>query len=107
MKITKEYKIRQGPLNYNSKHTVYLIQCKVGGKQNCGSRRRTRRRINNYKTKFRNYRDKFLTGTLVKCQIIQQARRDIMVSQTGHFRSLTMLKMKQACAEENLPGKIS
>ena len=49
---TKEYKIRQGPLNCNSTHIVYLIQCKVCGKQNCGSTiTKCRYRINNYKTK--------------------------------------------------------
>ena len=67
------YNIRQGPLNCNSRFVVYLIQCKVCGKQNCGSTiTECRKRINNYKTKFRAYKDKFLKGTLDKGQIIQQ-----------------------------------
>ena len=82
---TKEYNIRQGPLNCNSKHIVYLIQCKVCGKQNCGSTiTKCRQRINNYKSKFRNYRDKFLTGTLPKGQIIQQASFHNHFCQAGH-----------------------
>ena len=43
-----------------------------------------RYRINNYKTKFRNYRDKFLTGTLAKGQIIQQASLHNHFCQAGH-----------------------
>ena len=82
---SREFKIRQGPLNCNSVNIVYLIQCNVCGKQNCGSTiTKCRTRINNYKSKFRNYRDKFLTGTLPNGQIIQQAHFYDHFCQTGH-----------------------
>ena len=71
---SKTYVIRQGPLDCNSKFVVYIIQCKVCGKQNCGSTiTQCRTRINNYKTKFRGYKEKFLHGTLEEGNIIQQA----------------------------------
>ena len=82
---SRVYDIRQGPLNCNSMNIVYLIQCNVCGKQNCGSTiTKCRTRINNYKSKFRSYRDKFLTGTLPEGQIIQQANFHDHFCQAGH-----------------------
>ena len=63
---------------------MYLIQCKVCGKQNCGSTiTECRTRINNYKSKFRAYREKFESGTL-EGNIIQQACFHDHFCQPGH-----------------------
>ena len=67
---TKEYKIQQGTLTVIQ--STYLIQCKVC-RTHGSTITKCRHRINNYKTKFRNYREKFLTGTLTNGQINQQA----------------------------------
>ena len=71
---SRRYDIRKGPLNCNSEYVVYLIQCKVCKKQNCGSTlTKFRTRFNNYKTKFKKYQEGFYNKTLDKGTIIQQA----------------------------------
>ena len=68
------FEIRKGPLNGNSKFVVYLLQCKVCKKQNCGSTETAYRyRFNNYKSKFKKYKEMYIDGKLQKDKIIQQA----------------------------------
>ena len=79
------YDIRKGPLNCNSKYVVYLIQCKICKKQNCGSTiTRCRTRINNYKTKFKKYHEMFLKGTLGDQKLVEQASFHSHFCQEGH-----------------------
>ena len=105
---TKVFNIRQGPLNCNSKFIVYLIQCQVCGKQNCGSTiNECRKRMNNYKSKFRSYRDKFLAGTLEKGRIIQQASFHDHFCQAGHngISDWSLKIIDQAADEPSLRRK--
>ena len=82
---TKVFNIRQGPLDCNSEFVVYLIQCKVCGKQNCGSTcPKFRSRFNNYKTQFRRYEERYLSGTLDKGEPIKQAKFHDHFCQPGH-----------------------
>ena len=55
--VTKDnFSIEKGPLNCNSNHVVYLVDCKVCGKQNVGSTKtKFRTRFNNYKSVHRKY----------------------------------------------------
>ena len=71
---SRMYDIRKGPLDCNSAYVVYLIQCKICNKQNCGSTlNKFRIRLNNYKTKFKKYQEGMCNGTLDKGSIVQQA----------------------------------
>ena len=71
---SRSYDIRKGPLNCNSEYVVYLIQCKICKKQNCGSTlTKFRTRLNNYKTKFKKYQEGLSNQTLDQRTFIEQA----------------------------------
>ena len=79
------YDIRKGPLDCNSEYVVYLIQCKICKKQNCGSTlTKFRIRLNNYKTKFKKFREAFCNQTLDKGPVIQQASFHHHFCEEGH-----------------------
>ena len=57
------FNIRKGDLNCNSKFVVYLLRCKVCGKQYVGSTiTKFRERFNNYKSQFRRYWERKQAG---------------------------------------------
>ena len=71
---TRIFNIRKGPLDCNSTNIVYLIQCRFCKKQYCGSTiTKCRTRLNNYKSKFRKYKEKFVNNTLETMTTIEQA----------------------------------
>ena len=101
---THIYKIRKGPLDCNSKFVVYLLQCKVCSKQNCGSTEtKFRIRFNNYKSKFRNYHRMFLEGNLRWEVKIQQAHFHDHFCQEGHH-GMGDWSIKLIDQAEDLPG---
>ena len=101
---THTYKIRKGPLNCNSKFVVYLLQCKICNKQNCGSTEtKFRARFNNYKSKFRNYYQMFSEGRLGEGVIVQQAHFHQHFCQEGHH-GIEDWSVKLIDQADDLPG---
>ena len=81
----RNFDIRCGPLDCNSKYVVYLLQCKTCGIQYVGSTTpRFRLRVNNYKTQFRKYVER---RELVKLNVgkpVPQAELHAHFAQEGH-----------------------
>ena len=103
---TKTYQIRQGPLDCNSKFVIYLLECKVCGKQNCGSTETLfRYRFNNYKSKFRKYHSMFVKGTLDQGEKVEQASFHRHFCEEGHH-GMEDWSVKLIDRAEDLPGAL-
>ena len=72
---TRWYNLRKGALHCNSKNVIYLMTCQACQTRYVGSTiTKFRERLNNYKTKFRQYYRSRKSGTLNKSDPIQQAQ---------------------------------
>ena len=75
MSKTRTYDLRKGILNCNSTYVIYLMTCQFCNKQYIGSTTtKFRERLNNYKTKFRQYyKNRKADKKLDKIKLIPQA----------------------------------
>ena len=81
----RNFDIRCGPLHCNSKHVVYLLECKTCGIQYVGSTiTKFRIRCNNYKSQFRKYIERRDLGTLGRGKAVPQADLHAHFAQEGH-----------------------
>jgi len=71
---SREFSIRKGNFNCNSKFVIYRLVCKTCEKQYVGSTKTAfRLRFNNYKSHFRAYCDRKNAGTLTQGRVVPQA----------------------------------
>lgn len=82
---TNKFDIRVGPLNCKSSGVIYLLECKTCGIQYVGkSQTPFRTRVNNYKTKFRNFLKRQEAGTLGIGKPVPQASLYEHFTQSDH-----------------------
>ena len=79
------FDIRKGVLGCNSTNVIYLMQCRICTLRYVSSTiNKFRCRLNNYKSKHTQYRNKFSNGTLQAGNLIQQASFHSHFCQSDH-----------------------